>query len=52
MGNLLSKARKGRLAALQGRSRSMLFPEVEREREPAHRTVVALPARRVVTVFG
>lgn len=52
MGDLISKARKGRLAALQGRSHSTLFPEGGSGAAPARKTVVPFPSRRVVTVFS
>lgn len=52
MGDLISKARNGRLAALENRNRTMLFVEAERRTEEARKTVVAFRSRRGVTVYG
>lgn len=52
MGDLISKARNGRLAALESRNRTMLFAEAERRSEEARKTVIAFRSRRGVTVYG
>lgn len=52
MGDLISKARKGRLAALQGRNHSMLFPEGDSGTVLARGTAAPFQSRRVVTVFS
>ena len=52
MADLISKARMGRLAALQGRSCTMLFPEVEPRAERGPATGTGFRSRRVVSLFG
>ena len=52
MGDLITKARTGRLDALEGRNRTMLFVEAERRTDEARKTVVAFRSRRGVSVLG
>lgn len=52
MGDLILKARTGRLAALENRNRGILFAEAERRVDEARKTVVAFRSRRGPTVFG
>lgn len=52
MGDLISKARTGRICALAGRNRSNLFVEAERRSDEARKTVIAFRSRRGLTVFG